>query len=60
MWHKGKKKIDDSVQWIVDHFSLNQKSSVCDFGCGPGLYTSGISANGPKVTGVDFSKRSFE
>lgn len=57
---RSKKKVDDSVQWIVDHFSLNQNSSVCDFGCGPGLYTSGIAAKGPNVTGVDFSKRSLE
>lgn len=53
-------KVSDSVQWIVDFFSLNSNSSICDFGCGPGLYASEIAAKGPKVTGVDFSKRSLD
>lgn len=57
---RSRQKINDSVEWIVEHFSLDSNSSVCDFGCGPGLYASGIAAKGPRVTGVDFSRRSLD
>ena len=31
--------IDESVEWLVTEFGLNQDSKTIDFGCGPGLYT---------------------
>lgn len=56
---RNKRFIDKSAVWIISHFKLNKDSSVCDFGCGPGLYTSRFAKAGAFVTGIDFSKRSI-
>lgn len=52
--------INRSASWIVDHFRLGSGKSVCDFGCGPGLYTSRLAQSGADVTGLDFSKNSIQ
>jgi cyclopropane fatty-acyl-phospholipid synthase-like methyltransferase len=52
--------IDNSVDWIVSRFFTGEDTSVIDFGCGPGMYTSRFARYGAKVTGVDFSKRSIQ
>jgi len=57
---RNKKFIDDSVDWIVSYFDVRQGTTICDFGCGPGLYTSRLAAKGADVTGIDFSSRSIE
>ena len=54
------KFINRSAEWISNRFNLGTSNSVCDFGCGPGLYTSRFAQNGARVTGIDFSKRSIE
>jgi SAM-dependent methyltransferase len=51
--------IDRSVDWMVKHFDINSGSSIIDFGCGPGLYTSRFAKTGAKVTGIDFSQNSL-
>ena len=51
--------IDRSARWITDRFQLESGAAVCDFGCGPGLYTSRFARAGATVTGVDFSPRSI-
>lgn len=51
--------IDASASWIIEHFALSQDKSICDFGCGPGLYTTRLAASGARVTGVDFSENSL-
>ncbi len=51
--------IEESSAWIAEHFKLGPGKSVCDFGCGPGLYTSRFSEIGAQVTGIDFSKNSI-
>ncbi|MBP0049270.1 class I SAM-dependent methyltransferase [Marinobacterium sp. AK62] len=51
--------IDRSVDWMQRRFDLGEGSRVCDFGCGPGLYTSRFAALGAQVTGIDFSTRSI-
>ncbi len=51
--------IDRSARWIVSRFGLNEKKSVADFGCGPGLYTTRLAASGAGITGIDFSERSI-
>lgn len=56
---KGK-FIEQSVDWIVKHFQIDQSKAVIDFGCGPGLYTNKLARTGAKVTGVDFSRRSLD
>lgn len=48
-----------SAQWIIEHFALGPGKSVCDFGCGPGLYTSRFAASGAQVTGIDVSENSL-
>ncbi len=57
---RNKKFIDHSVEWISSYFSVDNKTNVIDFGCGPGLYTTLLAELGAKVTGIDFSKRSIE
>lgn len=51
--------IDKSASWIIDHFDLGPGRSVCDFGCGPGLYASRLARSGAQVTGLDFSENSI-
>jgi SAM-dependent methyltransferase len=51
--------IDQVVDWIDSQLHLAGKS-ICDLGCGPGLYTQRFSSKGADVTGVDFSARSLE
>ena len=52
--------IDRSVSWIVSHFDVGPQTSIIDFGCGPGLYTSLFAETTAKVVGVDFSSRSIK
>jgi SAM-dependent methyltransferase len=52
--------IDRSVAWMKDRFGIGADTTVCDFGCGPGLYTSRFAEFGAEVTGIDFSARSID
>jgi 2-polyprenyl-3-methyl-5-hydroxy-6-metoxy-1,4-benzoquinol methylase len=52
--------VEKSADWIVSHFEVGPGKRICDFGCGPGLYTSRFAETGAEVTGVDFSKRSID
>ena len=52
--------INRSVKWIVSRFNIGEGSTVADFGCGPGLYTTRLAKRGAKVTGIDFSERSID
>ncbi len=51
--------IEKSIEWIASHFAIDEQTKICDFGCGPGLYASGLARKGAQVTGVDFSARSI-
>ncbi len=51
--------ITRSVKWIVSHFGIDENSSIADFGCGPGLYTTPFAEKNADVTGIDFSNRSI-
>ena len=51
--------IDRVVDWIDAKLDLSGKS-VCDLGCGPGLYAQRFASRGASVTGVDFSAHSLE
>ena len=51
--------ISKSVRWIINHFNLDKNSSLVDFGCGPGLYTSLFAKQGIQATGIDFSYNSI-
>ena len=51
--------IDQVVEWIDAQLDLSEKS-LCDLGCGPGLYAQRFESRGAKVTGVDFSAHSLD
>jgi len=48
--------INRSVDWIVNHFGLNQNIHIADFGCGIGSYATRFAEKGADVTGIDFSE----
>jgi len=52
--------IERSVEWIVSHFGVDNRTEIVDFGCGPGLYTTRLAERDAIVTGIDFSKNSIE
>jgi len=52
--------IDAGVTWMADRLGIGADTRLCDFGCGPGLYTSRFAErHGAQITGVDFSARSI-
>jgi 2-polyprenyl-3-methyl-5-hydroxy-6-metoxy-1,4-benzoquinol methylase len=51
--------IERSVEWIFDYFKIGKLARICDFGCGPGLYTSRFAEKGALTTGIDFSESSI-
>jgi len=57
---RNKDFIARSVKWIVSHFGIDVNTSIADFGCGPGLYTTPFAENNVDVTGIDFSRRSIQ
>jgi SAM-dependent methyltransferase len=52
--------IDQCVDWMRNRFNIDRETGICDFGCGPGLYTSRLAQLKAAVTGVDLSRRSIE
>lgn len=50
--------IDRVVEWLDGQLALSGKS-LCDLGCGPGLYTRRFAERGATVSGVDFSEHSI-
>jgi len=54
-----KEVIDKAVDWMASHFNVSAKTGICDFGCGPGLWTTRFAEMGAIVTGVDLSERSI-
>ncbi len=51
--------IAEASAHIIERFAIGEGKSVCDFGCGPGLYTTPLAESGASVTGIDFSRRSI-
>ncbi|WP_026339122.1 class I SAM-dependent methyltransferase [Psychromonas ossibalaenae] len=51
--------IDRVVTWIDKMFDLNGKS-ICDLGCGPGLYAEKYALLGAQVYGLDISANSIQ
>jgi cyclopropane fatty-acyl-phospholipid synthase-like methyltransferase len=56
---RNKQFIQKSSAWILDHFGTSSSSKICDFGCGPGLYTTAFAKHGARVTGIDLSESSI-
>ena len=57
---RNKSFIERSLDWIVAHFGVDDKTTIADFGCGPGLYTTRLAERGATVTGIDFSENSLK
>ena len=57
---RNKSFIERSAEWIVSHFGVDDKTTIADFGCGPGLYTTRLAERGATVTGIDFSENSLK
>lgn len=57
---RRKEFITKSVNWIVSYFHIGTDTSIADFGCGPGLYTTLFAETLADVTGIDFSSRSIQ
>ena len=51
--------IDKAVDWMVQRFNIKEGFKICDFGCGPGLYSTRLAEKGAQVTGIDLSERSI-
>jgi SAM-dependent methyltransferase len=51
--------IAKEVNWINDRFNIGSDTRICDFGCGPGLYTNQWVKTGAQVTGIDISENSL-
>jgi len=51
--------IEHSVEWITKRFGISKGTTISDFGCGPGLYTTRMAEKGAAVTGIDFSGNSL-
>jgi SAM-dependent methyltransferase len=47
--------IEQHVRWIDEVCLSGVPSRVLDLGCGPGLYTQGLTRRGHRCIGVDFS-----
>jgi cyclopropane fatty-acyl-phospholipid synthase-like methyltransferase len=57
---RNKTFLDKSVAWMISRFDIGPGTTICDFGCGPGLYTTQFAEQGASVSGVDFSERSIQ
>jgi len=52
--------LEKSAAWIISRFNTGSETKICDFGCGPGLYTTQFAEKGADVTGIDFSENSIQ
>lgn len=52
----------ETIRKTVDFITkiVETNKSICDFGCGPGLYTDLLEQRGYKVTGIDISRNSID
>lgn len=56
---RSKAFVEKSCEWISTRFNITEGLEICDFGCGPGLYTTYFGQKGADVTGIDFSENSI-
>jgi len=57
---RRKSFLKKSAAWIISRFNIGTETKICDFGCGPGLYTTRFAEKGANVTGIDFSEISIQ
>ena len=56
---RGFEIIDKQVKWIHHNLLSGKATKVLDLGCGPGFYSSRLSALGHQCVGIDFSPASI-
>lgn len=49
-----------SAAWIASLIESNEKASLLDLGCGPGIYAEEFDDLGFQVVGIDYSRRSVD
>jgi cyclopropane fatty-acyl-phospholipid synthase-like methyltransferase len=59
MFTRNSNTLSNEMKWINDRFKIGNGLRICDFGCGPGLYTSQWAKAGAQVTGIDVSEQSI-
>ncbi len=57
---KTKETIQKESNFIIETSKMDDKKSVLDLGCGPGLYVKEFAKTGAKVTGIDISDNSIQ
>lgn len=57
---KTKATISEETAFIIKQTGMDDKKTVVDLGCGPGLYVMEFAKTGADVTGIDLSKRSID
>lgn len=56
---KMKETIEVEANFIINLAALNERKTVLDLGCGPGLYVKEFAKTGAMTTGIDISDRSI-
>lgn len=59
-WASRRQSIIDQQLACIAQLLAGRKSRILDLGCGPGLYTQGLSRLGHECVGVDFSPASIQ
>ena len=59
MASRTRETIESTVAWMQSRFRIGSNTTIADFGCGPGLYTTRLAKAGAQVTGIDFSANSI-
>jgi len=57
---RPKATIEAEANFIIEATEMDDKKSVIDLGCGPGLYVKEFAMTGAHVLGVDLSPRSVD
>lgn len=59
MFTRGGEILSRELAWIDERLKIDANTRICDFGCGPGLYTTQWAKAGAHVTGIDISEQSI-
>ncbi len=57
---RPKDTIISEAKFITSYTKMNEKCSVLELGCGPGLYTKEFANTGAQITALDISKNSLK
>lgn len=57
---ENEKKINETIDFINEHYPPNKFLRILDLGCGPGFYSHKLAKLGYIVTGVDISQKALD